>query len=156
MKRSFIDKLIYKITEKPQHYVEVKDPPKTVCQKILRPQAARQVQYNEWSKHFKVYSGSYLPKEEKKLLQKGKGWEDKTRAVTKNATSKTPTFYRRRRTGQWVRNDRDARPWHWYNCWGKQLDTQRFRKTNFSDAYYDKYGNVCGETDDAHHIEGKE
>lgn len=46
MKKSLIDKFVYSITEKPKHYVEVKNPPKTVAEKLTRPQDARQVQYN--------------------------------------------------------------------------------------------------------------
>ena len=47
MARSLIDKIIYSITKKPKHYVEVKNPPKTVKEKLSRPQDARQMQYNE-------------------------------------------------------------------------------------------------------------
>lgn len=65
-----VDKLIYAITKKPAHYVEVQDPPKTVLEKLARPQDARQLQYNKWSKRYKVYSGSYLPKDENRLLNR--------------------------------------------------------------------------------------
>ena len=70
MARSIIDKIIYRITKKPKHYVEVRHPPKTPHEKLARPQDARQVQYNRWSKRYKVYSGSYLPKNEGRLLKK--------------------------------------------------------------------------------------
>lgn len=50
MARSMIDKIIYSITKKPKHYVEVKNPPKTVREKLAHPQHARQVQFNRWSK----------------------------------------------------------------------------------------------------------
>ena len=60
-----IDRFIYSITKKPKHYVEVKNPPKTTAEKLSRPQDARQVQYNRWSKRYKMYSGSYLPKDHK-------------------------------------------------------------------------------------------
>ena len=36
--RSLIDKIIYSITKKPKHYVEVKNPPKTAQEKLARPQ----------------------------------------------------------------------------------------------------------------------
>ena len=57
MAKSWIDKIIYKITQKPACYKEVKNPPKTTIGKLLRPQDARQVQYNNWSKAHRVYSG---------------------------------------------------------------------------------------------------
>lgn len=47
--RRMIDRFIYSITKKPTPYVEVKNPPKTVKEKLARPQDARQVQYNRWS-----------------------------------------------------------------------------------------------------------
>ena len=43
MARSLIDKIIYSITKKPKHYVEVKNPPKTAKEKLSRPQDARQI-----------------------------------------------------------------------------------------------------------------
>ena len=99
MARSFIDRLIYSITKKPQHYVEVRNPPRTTAEKLARPQDARQVQYNRWSKRFKVYSGSYLPKDDRKLTQKG--WENKTSSVIKNNKQSNPSvFYRRKSTNQ--------------------------------------------------------
>ena len=49
-KRSWIDRLIYRITKKPKCYKEVKNSPKTVADKLLHPQDARQVQYNNWCK----------------------------------------------------------------------------------------------------------
>ena len=38
MARSLIDKIIYSITKKTKHYVEVKNPPKTAQEKLARPQ----------------------------------------------------------------------------------------------------------------------
>ena len=46
-----IDKLIYRLTRKPKGYKCVNNPPKTSLEKMLRPQDARQVQYNEWLKY---------------------------------------------------------------------------------------------------------
>ena len=70
MARSLIDKIIYSITRKPQYYVEVKNPPKTAREKLTRPKEARQIQYNKWSKHHQVYSGSYLPYQSRELENK--------------------------------------------------------------------------------------
>ena len=75
MARSLIDKIIYSITKKPKHYVEVKNPPKTAKEKLSRPQDARQMQYNQWSKRYKMYSGSYLPNDHNELRKKG--WDKK-------------------------------------------------------------------------------
>ncbi len=147
MKTSKIDRWVYSHTKKPSHYREVRKPPRTPKEKRERPQDARQMQYNRWSKHFKVYSGSYLPKDERKLLKQGWVEEKPSKKPIKKST-----FYRRKSTNQWVRNDHDNKPWHWYNWWKKILGTKHFRDTNFEDAYLDKYGDVCGGGDEQHHL----
>ena len=97
MARSLIDKLIYSITKKPKHYVEVKHPPKTAIEKLARPQEARQMQYNKWSRRFKVYSGSYLPNDHNDLRKKG--WKKK------RASDNMHHIYQRKSTNQSVRHD---------------------------------------------------
>lgn len=57
----FIDKLIYRLTKKPKKYKRVKNPPKTILEKMLRPQDARQVQYNEWLKYHKKKTTQQAP-----------------------------------------------------------------------------------------------
>lgn len=149
MARNWIDKIIYAITKKPKHYVEVRNPPKTAKEKLARPQDARQLQYNRWSKRFKVYSGSYLPSNHIDL--KKKGWEDKTQEVIKNNKPSNPSaFYRRKSTKQWVRNDPGH--WHWYNWWSKKFNAKIIKKKQY--AYYDKYGNFCGKGSRESHIKG--
>jgi hypothetical protein len=157
MKRSFIDKLIYKITEKPQHYVEVKNPPKTMLEKLARPQDARQVQYNEWSKRRRVYSGSYLPKNHSDLL--GNGWNKK------KVSDATHHFYQRKSTNQTIRYDDDRvnrrgqfekGHYHWYNWWknyfGKKTE-ERFRKApRNKNIYYNEYGEKTNFKNPDHHI----
>lgn len=135
MARSLIDMFVYWITKKPLHYVEVKNPPKTVVEKIAHPQDARQVQYNEWSKRFKVYSGSYLPDDGSKLTTRG--WEDSTHSVIKNnrPTNKSK-FYRRKSTNQWVRDD--VTHWHWYNWWNRKLNHKAIRSLDYT--YFDMFG----------------
>ncbi|MBR2970214.1 MAG: hypothetical protein IKC48_00210 [Clostridia bacterium] len=151
MARSIVDKIVYAITKKPRHYVEVKNPPKTARQKLLRPQAARQVQYNKWSKRYKVYSGSYLPRTPNKLLKKG--WENKSEDSIKNNKPTNPsTFYRRKSTNQWVRND--VTHWHWYNWWLKDLNHKEIKKKPYK--YNDKYGKACKEKTPESHIQGED
>lgn len=53
MARSFIDRLIYFITPKPEGYKKVKNPPKTALQKMMHPFDARQEQYNIWGRYHK-------------------------------------------------------------------------------------------------------
>lgn len=150
-KRSIIDKWVYKHSQKPTHYAEIRNPPRTMREKRQNVQKARQEQYNRWSKHFKIYSGSYLPKDDKKLLKQG--WLDETKSHNIKGGG---TLYRRKSTNQWVRNDHDQTPWHWYNWWGKILGTKHFRKNKYATAYLDKYGNICGKRDKSHHIESAE
>ena len=151
MARSLIDKLVYAITKKPRYCVEVKKPPKTVREKLARPQDARQMQYNRWSKRYKVYSGSYLPKEKGRLLQKG--WENETENIIKNNKQSNPSsFYRRKSSNQWVRHDQDH--WHWYNWWSGIFDHREIKKQE--NLYYDEYGNPCKRNSKESHLQGKD
>ena len=151
MARSLIDKIIYAITQKPEHYVEVKNPPKTAKEKLDCPQDARQMQFNRWSKRFKVYSGSYLPENKCRLLQRG--WEHETSTVIKNNKQTNPSsFYRRKSSNQWVRNDREH--WHWYNWWSRKFDRKAIKKQE--NQYYDEYGNPCKRDSPESHIRGKD
>ena len=135
MRRSWIDRLIYSITKKPKHYVEVRKPPQTTREKLSRPQDARQVQYNKWSKRYKVYSGSYLPKDHNDL--KKKGWQKK------KISDGDHHFYQRKSTNQTIRFDNDRinkrgffekGHYHWYIWWknwfGKKTE-ERIRKKQY-------------------------
>ncbi len=151
MARSLIDKIIYSITKKPKHYVEVKNPPKTVKEKLSRPQDARQMQYNEWSRAHMVYSGSYLPKDKNRLEKNG--WKNETKNVVKNNKQSNPSsFYRRKSSNQWVRNDEDH--WHWYNWWSIKLDHKVIKKQD--NLYYDEYGKPCKRYSPESHLRGKD
>ncbi|MBO5224230.1 MAG: hypothetical protein J6C23_06945 [Clostridia bacterium] len=151
--KKWIDNFVYKSTKKPKHYKEVKNPPVTFWQKLSRPQDARQIQYNTWSKKHKVYSGSYLPKDENKLLKQG--WINENSKISSTANSKIPNFFRRKSTNQWVRHDTDNKKqgnhWHWYNWWKKEKMPNGFTKKN-SDAYLDKYGKTCERDSPQSHI----
>ena len=113
-KNKLIDRMVYLWSEKPNHYKEVRNPPKTNLEKLLRPQDARQVQYNNWSKKFKVYSGSYLPNDHNEL--KSKGWKKK------KASDNMHHIYQRKSTNQTVRHDdetfnkkkKEVEPAHWH------------------------------------------
>ena len=157
MARSLIDKIIYSMTKKPKHYVEVKNPPKTAREKLARPQDARQMQYNRWSKRYKMYSGSYLPNNHNDLNKKG--WNKK------RASDNMHHIYQRKSTNQTVRHD-DERinkngtiipsHWHWLVWWkpyfGKKT-RNRFRNAkNREKLYYDKYGSKVSKNNRDHHI----
>ncbi len=151
MKQKLIDKIIYAITKKPKHYVEVKNPPLTTIEKLRRPQDARQMQYNRWSKRYKIYSGSYLPENDRKLLRKG--WEDKTNSIIKNhKRNNAVSFYQRKSTNQWVRNDKTH--WHWYNWWSNKFESKKIKKQEY--MYYDKNGNVCKKKSLESHLYGED
>ena len=153
MKRSFIDRLIYSITKKPKHYVEVSKPPKTAKEKFAHPQDARQVQYNRWSKRFKVYSGSYLPENDRRLLKKG--WKDTK--ISKNGGR----IMQRKSSGQTIRSEAHGKPhhYHWLDFWEQPFTTSRHRKFKQREfggenVYYNKYGQLTHRRDPQHHIEG--
>ena len=156
MKRSFIDRFIHSITEKPKHCVKVKNPPRTVLEKLRRPQDARQEQYNRWSRHFKVYSGSYLPQNDRKLIEKG--WED--RITTQNGGK----IIQRKSTGQTVRFEKhgeNPKHYHWIALWKKKFSNAEYRKFKNKDfggqkIYYDEYGNLTSKRDPAHHLYGEQ
>lgn len=149
MAKSLIDKIIYSITRKPTHYKVVKNPPKTIVDKLLRPQDARQVQYNNWSKAHRVYSGSYLPNDGKRLEKQG--WTNETPKSINQSNPKVPITYRRKSTNQWVRDDRGH--WHWYNWWQKENLPKNYMK-NPQTAYLDKYGEPCARGSAESHIKG--
>lgn len=148
-----IDRLIYKITKKPTCYVEVKKPPQTALEKLLRPQDARQVQYNNWSKAKKVYSGSYLPKD--KNLLYNKGW-----TPIDDIGNENHKVIQRNSTNQMIRYDNhsDKPPHaHWLE-WDKKGFTKKeyriFKNDEFSckKVYHNKYGELVSRINPEHHI----
>ena len=153
MKRNLIDRLIYSITSKPKHYIEVKNPPKTTREKLARPQAARQMQYNRWSKRYKIYSGSYLPENDRRLLKKG--WEDK------KPLQNGGMIMQRKSSGQTIRSECHSKPhhYHWLDFWEKPFvnsNHRKFKKREFGGekVYYNKYGQLTHQGDPEHHIYG--
>lgn len=132
--RKLVNQWVYKHSRKPEHYKRVKSPPKTISEKIKRPQDARQQQYNNWCKRYGVYNGSYLPENHKSLLRKG--WEDITNP---NGKKHRPdiTEYLRKSTQQKVvhHDEKDGfdKHYHWYNI----------RSKNKDDYYLDRYGDPC-------------
>ena len=153
MARSFIDRLIYSITKKPKHYVEVRNPPRTTAEKLARPQDARQMQYNKWSKRYKIYSGSYLPENDRRLLKKG--WEDK------KPLQNGGMVMQRKSSGQIIRSETHGQPhhYHWLDFWERPFVNSRhrkFKKREFGGerVYYDKYGQLTHRGDPEHHLYG--
>lgn len=138
---SLIDRLIYAITKKPPHFVEVKNPPSTAKEKLERPQDARQMQYNRWSQAHQVYSGSYLPYRKTELSKRG--WLMKR-------FSKNPyeTEHIRKSTGQHVlRHGRhvnkrgEVEPTHYH--WKNPVADSFSKKQGQSIYYFDEYGDAC-------------
>ena len=152
MARNLIDKIVYKITQKPTCYKEVKHPPNSAIGKLLRPQVARQEQYNNWSKTHKVYSGSYLPNNGQKLEKQG--WTNETPKSINQSNPNNPTTYKRKSTNQWVRNDKTH--WHWYNWWKKENIPKNFMRGHKNDpVYLDKFGKPCARNSNESHIQGE-
>ena len=153
MARSLIDKIIYSITRKPKHYVEVKNPPKTASEKLARPQDARQMQYNQWSKRYKMYSGSYLPENDRRLLKKG--WEDK------KPLQNGGKIMQRKSSGQTIRSECHSKPhhYHWLDFCEKPFVNakhRKFKNREFSQekVYYNKFGQLTNQHDPDHHLYG--
>lgn len=156
MSRSFIDRIVYHTTTKPSHYREVRNPPRTVLEKLVRPQDARQMQYNQWSRAHHVYSGSYLPKNADALLQQG--WEQK------KVTTGGVRIMQRKSTGQTVRKEKHgdwSEHYHWLDFWKKNYtggDFRRFNRREFGgqNVYYNKYGELISRRDPEHHLYGED
>ncbi|MFI3228762.1 MAG: hypothetical protein R3Y23_01175 [Bacillota bacterium] len=150
MAKSFLDKVIYAATQKPQHYVHV-DKPKTL-------QDRRQVQYNNWCKRYGVYNGSYLPEEPETLLKKGKGWKYLTEHDVKKSDHKE---YQRKSSGQMIMFDNDKinefgrleeKHYHWQRGASKE-ERKTFPKES---NRVDRYGNTCGEHSEPSHLAPKD
>lgn len=153
MKNTLIDRVIYAITQKPKHYVEVKNPPRTAAEKLSRPQDARQMQYNRWSKRYKIYSGSYLPENDRRLLKKG--WEDK------KTYQNGGRIMQRKSSGQTIRSESHGLPhhYHWLDSWEKPFSNsqhKKFKRKEFTNkkVYYDRYGNLVDRRNPDHHLQG--
>ena len=126
--------IIYHITEKPKTYLHI-DKPKTF-------QDYRQIQYNNWCTWYKVYCGSYLPKNRKHLLKKG------FIRVFDNYL-KNGEKYKRKSDGQIIRYD--------FEVYDKKYKPAHYHWLKDDQFYYDKYGNSCrylkiSKCDFEHHI----
>ena len=150
MARGLIDKIVYSITKKPKHYVEVKNPPETVAEKLSRPQDARQMQYNQWSKLHQVYSGSYLPYQIRDLERRG--WK-----TERKSSNMYETEHIRKSTGQHIlrhgkhtnrHGHLELTHYHWKNPNADSLQKKE-KKLNY---YFDKFGSICARGSDESHI----
>ena len=154
-KKSFIDKLIYHITKKPDCYKRVKNPPQTLLQKLLHPQQARQQQYNDWCIKYGVYCGSYLPENPNTLLKKG--WNETTHPNNKTGDHRD---FQRKSTKQTVRFDNqkykngkcEDKHYHWNNA----TTTQSKRALTNDKKYLDRYGNPCAKDSPESHLAPKD
>ncbi len=127
-------KIVYAMTEKPEHYVHV-DTPKTL-------QDHRQVQYNNWCKRKGVYNGSYLPEDPQTLLRKG--WTDKKDTGGKLGSQK----YIRKSSGQKVMFHKEKvlesgmpedKHYHWFNQNAKIANGKVDQETGMMT----RYGEPC-------------
>ena len=134
MKTRNIDRWVYNHSNKPMHYVRVKNPPKTPMEKRSRVQEARQQQFNFWCMRYGVYCGSYLPTDHRTLLRKG--WKDTTHPNRRKHKPDT-TEYTRKSTGQKIEHhdskDGIDHHYHWFNN----------HSTGDVDYYFDRFGKPC-------------
>ena len=150
MTRRLIDKIIYSITKKPRHYVEVKNPPVTAKEKLARPQDARQMQYNAWSKAHQVYSGSYLPYKASELDRRGWTTMHPSHNYYESEHIRKSTGQHVLRHGRHINQYGQLEPthYHWKNPSADGLSKSE-KKANY---YFDKYGNVCARKSYQSHI----
>lgn len=150
MARSLIDKIIYSITKKPKHYAEVKKPPKTAKEKLARPQDARQMQYNRWSKSHQVYSGSYLPYQRKELEKRGWRTEHRSDNACETEHIRKSTGQHVLRHGRHINRSGQLEPthYHWKNPNAERLP----KKAKKASYYFDKYGDACARRSEESHI----
>lgn len=134
-------------------YVEVKNPPRTIFEILARREDARQMQYNRWSKRYRVYSGSYFPENHSRLLKKG--W------VYVKPLQNGGMVIQRKSSGQTIRSDWHGKPhhYHWLDFWEKPFVNARYRKfkkREFSGerVYYNKHGQLTRQGDPEHHLYG--
>lgn len=102
-----------------------------------------------------MYSGSYLPENDRRLLKKG--WEDKK--PLKNGGM----VMQRKSSGQTIRSDWHGQPhhYHWLDFWEMPFVNSRHRKfksREFSQekVYYNKFGQLISQHDPDHHLYGDE
>jgi hypothetical protein len=149
-----IDKWVYAHSEKPRYYKEVKKPARSFWAKLLQPQKARQQLYNKWCKQHQYYSGSYLPKKHKKLLEQG--WVNETSNVSSKIKGRI--LLRKSSTNQWLRKDIKDKGkkshYHWYAFWSKKYNKKQIHPKDGKNMYYDKYGNKCDRNTNESHIWG--
>ncbi len=154
-KKNFIDKLIFRVTKKPECYKRVKDPPQTTMQKLLHPRKARQQQYNDWCVRYGVYCGSYLPEDPNALLKKG--WDETTHP--NNKTGKHRDF-QRKSSKQTVRYDdktnKKGRVEDEHYHWNNASSIQGMRSLSNDKKYIDRYGNVCAKGSPESHLAPKD
>lgn len=105
------------------------------------------MQYNNWCKRNGVYNGSYLPENPNTLTKKGKGWVE-----TQGKPDKTVRNFTRKSSGQRIRYDKENKEQISHYHWKNAKSVQEERKLAKKIQYKDRYGNVCSENDDRHHL----
>ena len=154
--QKLVNHFIYQTTKKPECCKKLRNPPVTLQDKLSRRQDARQMQYNAWSRHYKIYSGSYLPDEHERLLKKG--WRRKKASDAKHVV------YQRKSTCQTVRHD-DARVsakgfkpahWHWLVWWKPYFGKKSKEQFNKKRLYYNIYGEKVSKNNAGHYIKKHE
>ena len=132
-----MDQWVYRHTQKPTHYVRVKNPPRTDAEKKTRPQDARQEQFNRWCARYRVYCGSYLPAAHRDLL--GNGWDDTTHPNGRKYRPQIVEYTRRSTQQRVVHHEEDETSYehyHWLNPNNSDEDKRIY--------YLDRFGVPAG------------
>lgn len=128
-------------------YTHTTKPP--YCKKIHEKenytlQDLRQMQYNKWSRAKGVYSGNFLPKEEKKAKLLKQGWIYELPKYVNTEGADKNIVYKCLRNNQYVRecHAENRFHWHWLNCFLAKGYTEHMRelKKKHLPKYLNEYG----------------
>ena len=138
-------------------YTHTTKPP--YCKKIHEKenytlQDLRQMQYNKWSRAKGVYSGNFLPKEEKKAKLLKQGWVYLNPEYNDKPEAKCHANYKCLRNNQYIRecNAEGRFHWHWFNYFKPNgfKEWRRKKKRNDPDIYLNEYGEPDSDHENNH------
>lgn len=144
----------YTHTKKPDYCRKLHDYKKLQgCRKSLL-QEMRQAQYNRWSRAKEVYSGNYLPSEEKKSKLLAQGWVYEFPQILGSGKPETLDYatYHCLRNDQYVRSCKGGGRfhWHWFAFFKPKGFLKWLRKTKKSRQYLNDYGELSSIPNENH------
>jgi hypothetical protein len=112
----FSQEYVYAHTKKPKYCRKLYDYKKFRGHKKPLLQEMRQAQYNRWSRMKGIYSGNYLPNEEKKSKLLIQGWVYESPHILTSGKPKALDYatYHCLRNDQYVRSCKGGGRFHWH------------------------------------------